>query len=90
MKVRIEIDCTPEEARRFMGLPDVTPVHDQMVEQMKKAAAGELPAIDPEAMMKMWFPMGGEALEELQKAFWGAAMTGAGGGTGGQKTKSGK
>jgi hypothetical protein len=24
MKVHVEIDCTPEEARRFMGLPDVT------------------------------------------------------------------
>ena len=28
MKVTIDIDCTPEEARRFMGLPDLTPVHD--------------------------------------------------------------
>ena len=23
MKINVEIDCSPEEARRFMGLPDV-------------------------------------------------------------------
>ncbi|MFS9605789.1 DUF6489 family protein, partial [Klebsiella pneumoniae] len=25
VKVNVEIDCTPEEARRAMGLPDLTP-----------------------------------------------------------------
>lgn len=29
MKVHLEIDCTPEEARRAMGLPDLSPVHDR-------------------------------------------------------------
>jgi len=28
MKVTVDVDCTPEEARRFLGLPDLTPVHD--------------------------------------------------------------
>jgi len=27
MKVHIEMDMTPEEARAFMGLPDVAPIH---------------------------------------------------------------
>ena len=27
MKVTVDVDCTPEEARRFLGLPDLTPVH---------------------------------------------------------------
>ena len=26
MKVNIEVDCTPDEARRFLGLPDVAPM----------------------------------------------------------------
>ena len=26
MKVTVEIDCTPDEARQFMGLPDVKPL----------------------------------------------------------------
>ena len=32
MKLNIEIDLTPEELRRFMGLPDVQGVQQQMLE----------------------------------------------------------
>src|SRR3546814_3740013 len=34
MKINIEVDCTPEEARRVMGLPDLTPLHDKYVATM--------------------------------------------------------
>jgi hypothetical protein len=36
MKVKIEIDCTPQEARAFFGLPDLEPLHDAMTEHMKE------------------------------------------------------
>ena len=59
MKVSVDVDCTPEEARRFLGLPDLAPVHEAYVEKMK-AAVGEGLAPGPEAfaeMMKAWGPM---------------------------------
>ena len=59
MKVTVDVDCTPEEARRFLGFPDLTPVHEAYVEKMK-AALGEAAAPGPEAfaeMMKAWGPM---------------------------------
>ena len=34
MKVNIEMEMTPEEARRFMGLHDVAPLQKQMLEEM--------------------------------------------------------
>ena len=37
MKVHIEIDCSPEEARTFMGLPDVGKANDVYVDMMSKA-----------------------------------------------------
>ncbi|MXP10848.1 DUF6489 family protein [Pseudoblastomonas halimionae] len=40
MKMNIEIDCTPEEARTFMGLPDVTPANDVYVDAVTKAMKG--------------------------------------------------
>ena len=40
MKVHIEIDCTPEEARTFMGLPDVGKVNDVYVDAVAKAMKG--------------------------------------------------
>jgi hypothetical protein len=57
MKVTVDVDCTPEEARRFMGLPDLTPVHDAYVEKMKAAVTD---GVSPEMfsdMMKSWGPM---------------------------------
>ena len=34
MKVTVEVECTPEEARQFLGLPDVVPMQQAA---MKKA-----------------------------------------------------
>jgi Family of unknown function (DUF6489) len=32
MKINVEIDCTAEEARAFLGLPDVQPMQEQLWE----------------------------------------------------------
>ncbi|KPP90646.1 DUF6489 family protein [Erythrobacter sp. HL-111] len=40
MKINIEIDCTPEEARSFMGLPDVSPANTIYVDQLARAMKG--------------------------------------------------
>jgi hypothetical protein len=40
MKINIEIECTPEEARSFMGLPDVSAANNVYVENLAKAMQG--------------------------------------------------
>jgi Family of unknown function (DUF6489) len=58
MKVNVEVECTPEEARRLMGLPDLTPVHDAFIAQMQDTLKN---GISPDLMMTMlqnWSPMG--------------------------------
>ena len=40
MKFNVEVDCSPEEARRFLGLPDVTSVNEAYVEKLTKAMQG--------------------------------------------------
>ena len=37
MKMHIELDMTPEEARAMMGLPDVAPLQKQMMDEMRGA-----------------------------------------------------
>lgn len=58
MKINVEVDCTPEEARRFLGLPDFTPVHEKYVsnilEAMEKGVSPEM----LEGLFKSWAPMG--------------------------------
>lgn len=33
MKITVDVDLTPEELRRFMGLPDVQGIQQQMLER---------------------------------------------------------
>lgn len=70
MKVTINIDCTPEEARTFMGLPDVAPFQNAMLDEMKNRIQKAAQAMEPETMLKTLFPLQSEGMAELQKAFW--------------------
>ncbi len=40
MKINIEIECTPEEARSFLGLPDVSEANSIYVDNIAKAMQG--------------------------------------------------
>jgi hypothetical protein len=57
MKINVEVDCTPEEARRFMGLPDLTPVHDAYVGQLVDTVKNGVSSEGLETMLKSWGPM---------------------------------
>lgn len=79
MKVTIDIDCTPEEARRFIGLPDLTPVHEAYVEKLKSAVAdGATPELFAD-MMKSWGPM-----SEAGLSMWRQMLEGVGGAAAGR------
>lgn len=79
MKVTINIDCTPKEARSFLGLPDLGPLQAALLADMETRMRAALASMDPEAMMKLWFPGGMQGWEQMQKLFW-AQLAGAGGG----------
>lgn len=57
MKVSVDVDCTPEEARRFLGLPDLTPVHEAYVEKMKSVVTEGASSEMFGDMLKSWGPM---------------------------------
>jgi Family of unknown function (DUF6489) len=74
MKVTMEMDMTPQEARAFMGLPDVAPVQKKMMDEMQARVKQAFDANDPEAMMRAWMPLGGaEAFQKFQKMMWDSA-----------------
>jgi hypothetical protein len=79
MKVRIEIDMTPDEARRTMGLPDITALQEKLVQQMERRLTAALDTSDPEAMLKAWFPMSSQGFEQFQRFLWDSARQATGG-----------
>lgn len=87
MKIRFDIDCTPEEARTFLGLPDVKPMQETMMKEVEQRLQANLQAMDPETLIKTWLPAGIQGWEQMQKMFWSQLSGTAGGGSGsGDKT----
>lgn len=82
MKITVDIDCSPEEARTFLGLPDVRPMQDALMAQIQERMTASLHAMEPDVMLKTWLPAGVQGMEQMQKMFWAQF---AGAGRGGRK-----
>jgi hypothetical protein len=78
MKFKLDIDCTPAEARAFFGLPDVKPLQEALMPEVEQRLRAALKAMDPEAMLKTWLPATLKGFEQLQQMFF-ANMPGASG-----------
>jgi len=70
MKVTINVDCTPEEARSFFGLPDVQPMQEVVMKKIEERMIANLDAMTPDALLKNWLPAGVQGLEQMQNLFW--------------------
>ena len=81
MKVKIDLDMTAEEARTLMGLPDLEPMQQRLLEQLEKQVSNNMSYMDPEAMIRAVLPAGAQGLEKFQDMMWGMARSAMGGGT---------
>jgi hypothetical protein len=73
MKVTVDVECTPAEARAFLGLPDVAPLNEHLVAEMQRRIDENINAMRPEELMKTWFTFGGQATEQFRKLMTAAA-----------------
>lgn len=69
MKIKFDIECTPEEARAFLGLPDVRPMQEELMKQMQERMTRVLQSMDPEIMFKQWMPGAIKSFEQWQEMF---------------------
>ncbi|HJT06779.1 MAG TPA: DUF6489 family protein [Stellaceae bacterium] len=69
MKVTVNIDCTPEEARAFFGLPDVQPMQASLMKDLEDRLRKNIQAMDPETMLKTWLPATLKNIEQMQEMF---------------------
>jgi hypothetical protein len=76
MKVNIEIDCTPLEARQFMGLPDVTPMQTAVMDKLQQQMMSNIEKISPDSLIQSWFSFDPKLAERMQDMF--VSMTGLG------------
>jgi hypothetical protein len=72
MKVHVEIDCTPEEARAFMGLPDVGKANAVYVDMMAGAMKGVSDTDKLQEYARQLAPMGQAGFKLFQSFMEGA------------------
>lgn len=70
MKVNFDIECTPEEARAFFGLPDVAPMQERMMKELEDKMLENLKSMDPETIVQTWLPATIQGWGDMQKLFW--------------------
>ena len=79
MKITVNVDCTPDEARNFFGLPDVKPIQAEMMKIMRDKTLENLKMMEPEGIMKVWGSMTNQGMGQMND-FFNAVMSGAGAG----------
>jgi hypothetical protein len=87
MKIKIDIDCTPQEVRAFFGLPDVEPMQEALLAKLQHRLSEHLEARDPEALLKLWLPGGLQELGQMQERIWKQLLGGLTSSPGRDKTK---
>ena len=78
MKVTVEVDCTPVEAREFFGLPNVQPMQKAMMDHMQARMSENIDKFSPEALMQSWFTFDPKMTERMQDMFTNMATMGMG------------
>lgn len=73
MKMTIEVECTPQEARAFLGLPDVTPLNEKLVSEMQSRMEQNMAMLSPDEMLKAWASFGVASQEQFRKLMTAAA-----------------
>ena len=76
MKINIEFDLTPAEFRAIFGLPDLQPLHEEVMGKIREKTIASVDNYDPMNFLAPYSPEGMRSLQELQQAIWKGFLTG--------------
>ena len=79
MKVNVEIDCTPLEARQFIGLPDVVPMQTAVMDQLQQQMTSNIEKmVSPESLIQSWFSFDPKLAERMIQEMFKFGLAGLG------------
>lgn len=70
MRFQINVDCTPEEARQFFGLPDLMPMQQDLMEMLGRRLSENIQTMEPEKLVQTWLPAMFQGWSDMQTHFW--------------------
>ncbi|MGB2129851.1 MAG: DUF6489 family protein [Marinobacterium sp.] len=71
MNFRIDVEMTPEELRRVLGLPDVATLQQEMIEKVRQQMEAGAEGYDPLTLLKPYLNNGIGSMEAFQKLLFG-------------------
>lgn len=74
MKVNFDIECTPEEARKFLGLPDVAPMQEKLMQDLQERLEENIRAVSVEELIRTWMPATMQGMGQGMGQTMGAGM----------------
>ena len=78
MKFTINVEVTPQEARSFLGLPDVEPMNDMIMEEMMRRTQENIDTLaNPERLIAQWMTVSGKGIEQFQNLMGGVVSRAA-------------
>ncbi|ACA20569.1 conserved hypothetical protein [Methylobacterium sp. 4-46] len=81
MKFRVEVDCTPLEARQFVGLPNVEPMQAAVMAEVERRMLADMERFSPDTIMRSWFSLFPQNADQMQSLFLKMFQQGFGGGS---------
>jgi hypothetical protein len=78
MQIKIDMDISPEEVRRLMGLPDVHGFQQELMDKIKERMLSGTEGYDPLTLFRPFMDQTMSSMEQFQKIFGGLMAAGAG------------
>ncbi len=72
MKINVNVEATAQEMRQFLGLPNVQPLQDEVLQMIRDNMQKGVTGFDAMTVLKPLFPTQVQSMEMLQKTFWDA------------------
>lgn len=69
MKINVDLDITPEEIRRLMGLPDVQAFQQQLLDDIRERMREGAEGYDPLKLFQPYLASSIAGMDMLQKLF---------------------
>lgn len=73
MKITVNIDCTPLEAREFIGLPNIQPMQEKVMKQMEENLLSGISGMSPDVILRYWMSFNPEQIGDMFKMFSGSS-----------------
>jgi len=72
VKIKLDLDATPQELRTFFGLPDLEPLQKEMLDNIREKMGAGIEGFDAASLMKPFLPESMQSMQAMQKQFWDA------------------